>query len=167
MELKIKPIFLGKTNNFKKNQIINNYYCLYFHNGKSFLYAKENKSFIEYLINKSNSAEKEKITRLLNSEKFYEFLNEIPNLKNYSKFLEIHYLKDLNLINKINDCFQDWLIGTLNQKIKALDKIKKELKQEIVINYLSKLKTEQPKLRELKRTEPKKRKLRRISSKAK
>ena len=162
MELKIKPIFLGK-NVFKKNQIIDNTFCLYFNNGQNFVFAKKNKTFLESLLNTKNTDEKQIIVRVLNSEKFYEFLSGVSNLNNYSNFLKNHNLR-FPEINYINNNFQNWLIGNTHQKQKATENISKSFKKEIT-KYITELKT--VKLRELKRTEPKKKKLRRIVSKAK
>jgi hypothetical protein len=145
--IKIKFIFLGPNQTLKNPQIINNVLCVYLKNGANFLLAKKNQSLFELLLNTNNKKEQTDFIKLLNNEKFYEFLKEMPNLGVYSLVLKNQNIDNFEAIKEINDNFENWRSGTTLQKRKVIDKTIKEIKRIVFKNYFLSLEIKHPELK--------------------
>lgn len=137
-ELKIKFIFKGPNQNIKKPEIINGVLCISLKQSREFLFARNNKPIFEFIVNSQTDKEKIKIIKLLENPKFYEFVREIPNIENYSRYIEKHTkIENYKSTAELVSNFEKWVIGKDKTKKQAIAEIGKITKEEILKNYFN------------------------------
>lgn len=139
-QIKIKFIFVGNKP-VKKPSFSGNYLCIYLNKGKSFLIAKENRSFFEFILNFSSKKEQQKYITLLNNNSFYEFVGSVSEIQNYSKlFTNFNKPEKFRIPKQLFDYFDRWSVSDVKEKKLVLDSFSKELKESILRRYMDSLK---------------------------